>query len=321
MSPTLEHEEDLLEIHNTAATSIFSPNIWVRRPEATPLALKPADCALSTPIACMHLNAAATGAQPSIQRRQRSRKRPASAVTPSDPGGMGEMEALQDAFKREQDDLNAIRMLEIEIQRSRIINDGLRKQMMNTQRNIRALEAENEHIKNIFVALGVGREDVNMIACGDKDIQKKRMLEAGMRYVENLPGPSIKKRLTTIRRTRDFSSEDDDDYHYYDDDDEEEEGDEGFRLAQQRNITKECSGGMNECLTGTNTEEDGDCPMKTALVPPSPSDFPERAQIAAAALTHSKGNPAWALCHLLDMTLKKRNSGNIVLPNAAPENT
>lgn len=304
----VEHEEDLLEIHSQAATSLLSPNIWVHRPAAGQI--KSAEALLATPRPpALNQNALFGGAQPSsTKRKPRSRrKRPASAVTPSAPGG--DVEGIAEHSMSEEGDVTTIKDLEEEIGRSYACNNGLRQQLQKAHMQLCALTTENEHIKNLFVALGVHRDDLNVKDMEDKQKRRKIMLEIGQKFVTNLPGPPLERKLSALQRKKESGSNNDD-FHYYNDDDDDDE----YHIPKDNSDLDALQQNKGAEINHENTQ------IGKTDDPASITDFPERAHIAAAALQHSRGNPALALWHLIDMTIKKRNSKAVSLAPAVDEN-
>lgn len=274
----VEEDIDLVDnINNVAVASLFSPNMWVRRPCGERARLTESDIPRSISLASPQVLAPANTLN--IGSHQKREREPAAAH--GEDSDLAYLEAVyQEGNEREhaEADLAQIEAIENEIVIAQETTRILQATLQEATGEVARLQAQNGSVKRLFAALGVCKDDFQIGDANDGPSRKRRMIDIGQRLVNNLNNPGL----------HDWNAP---------------------PLGPQP-------------AAAAATEEHALCPVSAQLYPaetPAPAavatarpiftpaaSFPAESQIAAAALTMSRGDPAIAMLSLLEKALAGR---------------
>jgi hypothetical protein len=311
--PSADEEIDLLHVENEAAKVLLSPTIWVKRPvprfDGRTVKERGIDADNSEKIERME-NApqGSLALEPSLFKRSgyhshhhhsHSREAPTPISSGQrhvpDPRESADkiLEGLETEDKENQHaktDIEEIKAIENEVALAERNKKLLLDQLQSSRTELSSLRSENESVKRIFASLGVVKSDFDMEGAADGPGRKKRMVSIGRRLVENLnnkqlfPQNNLQTKLPAIEQSGQLMAIDE------------------ANKANKANKAKEetlpimKTPNIPQNLKGAST-----LPVFTP-----PSSFPEESQIAAAALTVAKGDPAVAMLSLLEKALASR---------------
>lgn len=304
--PSADEEIDLLHVENDAAKVLLSPTIWVKRPvprfDEPPAKERRLEADVSDKV---EANKKPLQGSPSLlvlSRRECVSGFDRAHGDEAAGTGLGErqaaadlresadkiLEGLETEDKENQHaktDLEEIKAIENEVMSAEQTKMVLTDQLRARQIELSSLLSENESIKRIFASLGVIRSDFDMEGATDGPGRKKRMVCIGRRLVENLNNTHLfpsecypKSTLESPGRVDDCAR------------------DPGTDKAVPMVVIK-----TPRINARINKNETSSLPVFTP-----PSHFPEESQIAAAALTVAKGDPAVAMLSLLEKALASR---------------
>ncbi|KAG7671838.1 hypothetical protein Ndes2526B_g07251 [Nannochloris sp. 'desiccata'] len=267
-----EEEVALVDVANAAASSLFSPNMWVCRPSRTPRAYRMDEGEPNTersPGAGQPLRDTTniTAHLPPIppssrqKRRQREDQQDLSYLEAPDREG-AEKEQIEA-------DLAHIAVIEREIMYAQQTSRELQKEYQDIASELKTVHAQNSGVKRMFAALGVAKDDFNMAGAVDEPSRKRRMIEIGQKLVISLNEPKPEEQR---------------------------------QKPMPPQPPRRGRPPLNPVAhTPAPTIAGSACPIFTP-----PASFPMESQIAAASLTLSKGDAAVALLSLLEKALAAR---------------
>jgi hypothetical protein len=304
--PSADEEIDLLHVENEAAKVLLSPTIWVKRPvprfDSRTVKETRIDADNSEKIERMgNAPQGSLVLEPSLFKRSgchshhHGHSREAPIPIPSGQRHMPDLresadkilEGIETEDKENQHaktDIEEIKAIESEVAAAERNKKLLVDQLHSSRTELSSLRSENESVKRIFASLGVVKSDFDMEGATDGPARKKRMVSIGRRLVENLnnkqlfPQNDLQTKLSAIEQA-------------------------GQPAIHEANKAKEevlpimKTPNIPQNLKGAST-------LPSMFTPPS--SFPEESQIAAAALTVAKGDPAVAMLSLLEKALASR---------------
>lgn len=304
--PSADEEIDLLHVENEAAKVLLSPTIWVKRPvprfDARTVKERRIDVDNSEKIE--RIENAPQGSldalEPCLFKRSLGHHGHAhvrEAAIPIPPGqrhvsDLREsadkiLEGLETENKENQHaktDIEEIKAIENEVAAAERNKKLLLDQLQSSRTELSSLRSENESVKRIFASLGVVKSDFDMEGAADGPARKKRMVSIGRRLVENLnnkqlfPQNNMQTKPPAIEQAGQPAI-----------DEASKAKEETLPVMKTPNIPQNLKGGASAVPVFT-----------------PPSSFPEESQIAAAALTVAKGDPAVAMLSLLEKALASR---------------